>query len=163
MKMKKWRKNFQQCLGHNKNVLEKVESESENGEDEEMDEEPSTGSDETAVCDVEADGMMNHTIPAPVHVAVPFMISTAMAEHVCDNECSEKDHNEEISCCFPLLYPGENKIIFQKQRKHYDKKILCKVFLDICNPVTTDDQIYGHKVLICTQVVEYLYDIYALF
>ena len=43
------------------------------------------------------------------------------------------------------------------------KNILCKVFLDICNPVTTDDQIYGHKVLICTQVVEYLYDIYALF
>ena len=43
------------------------------------------------------------------------------------------------------------------------KNILCKVFLDICNPVTTDDQIYDHKVLICTQVVEYLYDIYALF
>lgn len=43
------------------------------------------------------------------------------------------------------------------------KNILCKVFLDICNPVTTDDQIYDHKVLICTQVVEYLYDIYAVF
>ena len=43
------------------------------------------------------------------------------------------------------------------------KNIFCKVFLDICNPVTTDDQIYDHKVLICTQVVEYLYDIYALF
>ena len=34
------------CQFHNV-VLEKVESESENGEDEEMDEEPSTGSDET--------------------------------------------------------------------------------------------------------------------
>nr|XP_022295304.1 uncharacterized protein LOC111105356 isoform X1 [Crassostrea virginica] len=39
----------------NSEVLEEVESESENGEDEEMDEEPSRGSDETAVCDVEAD------------------------------------------------------------------------------------------------------------
>nr|XP_022295305.1 uncharacterized protein LOC111105356 isoform X2 [Crassostrea virginica] len=38
----------------NSEVLEEVESESENGEDEEMDEEPSRGSDET-VCDVEAD------------------------------------------------------------------------------------------------------------
>lgn len=34
------------CQFHNV-VLEKVESESENGEDEEMDEEPSTESDET--------------------------------------------------------------------------------------------------------------------
>ncbi|XP_078328438.1 uncharacterized protein LOC111111585 isoform X9 [Crassostrea virginica] len=122
MKMKKWRKNFQQCLGRNKNVLEKVESESENGEDEEMDEEPSTGSDET-VCDVEADEMMNHTIPAPVHVAVPFMISTAMAEHVCDSECSEKDHNEEISCCFPLL-SRERIRLFSRSKENNSRQIL---------------------------------------
>ncbi|XP_078328454.1 uncharacterized protein LOC144623736 isoform X1 [Crassostrea virginica] len=102
----------------NSKVLEKVESESENGEDEEMDEEPSTGSDETAVCDVEADEMMNHTIPAPVHVAVPFMISTAMAEHVCDSECSEKDHNEEISCCFPLLR------LFSRSKENNSRQIL---------------------------------------
>ncbi|XP_078318543.1 uncharacterized protein LOC144617776 isoform X2 [Crassostrea virginica] len=64
----------------NSKVLEKVESESENREDEEMDDAPSTGSDET-VCDVEADEMMNHTIPAPVHVAVPFMISVIKLHH----------------------------------------------------------------------------------
>ncbi|XP_078318548.1 uncharacterized protein LOC144617776 isoform X7 [Crassostrea virginica] len=33
------------------------------------------------VCDVEADEMMNHTIPAPVHVAVPFMISVIKLHH----------------------------------------------------------------------------------
>ncbi|XP_078328431.1 uncharacterized protein LOC111111585 isoform X2 [Crassostrea virginica] len=106
----------------NSKVLEKVESESENGEDEEMDEEPSTGSDET-VCDVEADEMMNHTIPAPVHVAVPFMISTAMAEHVCDSECSEKDHNEEISCCFPLL-SRERIRLFSRSKENNSRQIL---------------------------------------
>ncbi|XP_078328432.1 uncharacterized protein LOC111111585 isoform X3 [Crassostrea virginica] len=105
------------------NSKEKVESESENGEDEEMDEEPSTGSDETAVCDVEADEMMNHTIPAPVHVAVPFMISTAMAEHVCDSECSEKDHNEEISCCFPLL-SRERIRLFSRSKENNSRQIL---------------------------------------
>ncbi|XP_078328433.1 uncharacterized protein LOC111111585 isoform X4 [Crassostrea virginica] len=104
------------------NSKEKVESESENGEDEEMDEEPSTGSDET-VCDVEADEMMNHTIPAPVHVAVPFMISTAMAEHVCDSECSEKDHNEEISCCFPLL-SRERIRLFSRSKENNSRQIL---------------------------------------
>ncbi|XP_078328453.1 uncharacterized protein LOC111111585 isoform X11 [Crassostrea virginica] len=75
------------------------------------------------VCDVEADEMMNHTIPAPVHVAVPFMISTAMAEHVCDSECSEKDHNEEISCCFPLL-SRERIRLFSRSKENNSRQIL---------------------------------------
>ncbi|XP_078328567.1 uncharacterized protein LOC144623761 isoform X8 [Crassostrea virginica] len=119
MKMKKWRKNFQQCLGRNKNVLEKVESESENGEDEEMDEEPSTGSDET-VCDVEADEMMNHTIPAPVHVAVPFMISQWQNMYVTVNVVKRITMKKSVVVFLCLDYFPEAKKT--TLGKYYDKK-----------------------------------------
>ncbi|XP_078323407.1 uncharacterized protein LOC144622497 isoform X5 [Crassostrea virginica] len=120
MKMKKWRKNFQQCLGRNKNVLEKVESESENGEDEEMDEEPSTGSDETAVCDVEADEMMNHTIPVPVHVAVPFMISQWQNMYVTVNVVKRITMKKSVVVFLCLDYFPEAKKT--TLGKYYDKK-----------------------------------------
>ncbi|XP_078328558.1 uncharacterized protein LOC144623761 isoform X2 [Crassostrea virginica] len=103
----------------NSKVLEKVESESENGEDEEMDEEPSTGSDET-VCDVEADEMMNHTIPAPVHVAVPFMISQWQNMYVTVNVVKRITMKKSVVVFLCLDYFPEAKKT--TLGKYYDKK-----------------------------------------
>nr|XP_022336912.1 uncharacterized protein LOC111133106 [Crassostrea virginica] len=107
----------------NSKVLEKVESESENGEDEEMDEEPSTGSDETAVCDVEADEMMNHTIPAPVHVAVPFMISTAMANMYVTVNVVKRITMKKSVVVF-LCFTRERIRLFSRSKENNSRQIL---------------------------------------